>query len=53
MFALPSRLARSRARYPMRETEPTRVLGSGSLEDASPFHIIAMEEEVQTSIMHK
>src|SRR5436305_511733 len=28
-------------------------MGSGSFEDADPFQIVAMEEEPQTSIMHK
>ena len=29
------------------------VFGSGSFEDADPFQIIAMEEEIQASIVHK
>ncbi len=28
-------------------------LGSGSHENAGPFKVVAMEKEVQTSIMHK
>jgi hypothetical protein len=28
-------------------------IGSGSFEDADPFQGVAMEEEVQTSVMHE